>query len=220
MTRETYQRSLDALRADVIALGETVVNRFETALACLAGNGAIAQEVIDGDAKVNERYLDLESDCIDLFALQQPVAGDLRFIAASFKIITDLERIADLAVNLAEYSREDGREILPEIGLQTIGTDIIEMVEMAIDAYTKDDPETCFAIDEYDEAIDQRCAEASEAVVRSLIETDDMTDVEAVIDEVSRLLLTIRDLERVADHAVNIAARTLYMVENDDTLLY
>jgi phosphate transport system protein len=90
-------------------------------------------------------------------------------------------------------------------------------------AYADQDPEACYAIAEYDERVDELCERASEAVARDLIEREDVEDdaeVERLMRDVHRLLLTIRDLERVGDHAVNIAARTLYMVENDDDLLY
>jgi phosphate transport system protein len=83
MARVEYQDELDDLRENVVAMGETVVDRYDTALTALeTKNESIAEEVIEGDGQINERYLDLESDCIDLFALQQPVASDLRFVAS------------------------------------------------------------------------------------------------------------------------------------------
>ena len=94
MARDDYQRQLDTLRDDVLAMGEMVVSAYDDALAALESKDeTLAAEIIDGDDRINDRYLELESDCIDLFALQQPVAGDLRFVASSFKIITDLERV-------------------------------------------------------------------------------------------------------------------------------
>ncbi|MGM0717164.1 MAG: phosphate signaling complex PhoU family protein, partial [Halobacteriota archaeon] len=170
-------------------------------------------------------YLQLEQDCIDLFALQQPVAGDLRFIAASFKIITDLERVADLATNLGDYTLQASRDMYPDVDIQGIGSEVVEMVEEAMDAYAEEDSDACFDINERDDEVDALCERASSIVVRDLIETEmdsDSSDseIEIFMAEVSRLLLTIRDLERVGDHAVNIAARTLYMVENSDELIY
>jgi phosphate transport system protein len=139
--------------------------------------------------------------------------------------------VADLATNLADYSLDARQNVYPEVDVQEIGEDVAGMVGEAMDAYAAEDLDACFAIAEYDEEIDDRCTAASEVVVRDLIETeiapgepdidpDDEPDIEALMDDVSRLLLTIRDLERVGDHAVNIAARTLYMVENDDELIY
>ncbi|WP_436932227.1 phosphate signaling complex protein PhoU [Halosimplex halobium] len=226
MPREGYQEKLDALQEDVLYMSEVVLERLRMGLDALETKDEdLAWEVIDGDDEVNQLYLDLEQDCIDLLALQQPVASDLRFIAASFKIITDLERIADLATNLGEYTHEAERDLYPDVDIQEIGTLVIEMVEAAMDAYESEDPDACVAIAERDDAIDERCEAASSTIVRDLIEreVDDGTgeeEIEQLMADVSRLLLTVRDLERVGDHAVNIAARTLYMVENDDQLIY
>jgi len=224
MPREGYQERLEGLREDVLYMSEVVLERLRMGLDALqAKDEDLAWEVIEGDAEVNELYLDLEGECIDLLALQQPVAGDLRFIAASFKIITDLERIADLATNLGDYTLDAEQDVYPDVDVQEIGEDVTRMVERAMDAYADEDPEACYGIAEDDDRVDALCERASEAVARDLIEREDVDsdgEVERLMRDVHRLLLTIRDLERVGDHAVNIAARTLYMVENDDDLLY
>jgi len=226
MPREGYQAQLDGLREDVLYMSEVVLERLRMGLEALAHKDEdLAWEVIEGDDEINQLYLDLEGDCIDLLALQQPVASDLRFIAASFKIITDLERIADLATNLGDYTLEARHDVFPDVDVQSIGEAVTTMVEDAMDAYDSEDPEACIEIAERDDAIDERCEVASETVVRDLIEreVDDDTDegeIERLMEDVSRLLLTVRDLERIGDHAVNIAARTLYMVENSDELIY
>jgi phosphate transport system protein len=226
MPRESYQEKLDALRNDVLYMSEVVVDRLRLALEAMEQKDEeTAWEVIEGDDEVNELYLDLEEECIDLLALQQPVAGDLRLIASSFKITTDLERVGDLATNLAEYTLDADRDMFPEVDIQAIGATTIEMVEDAMDAYAEADVEACYDIAERDDDLDERCRQASETVMRDLIETEIDTesseaDVEALMNDVSRMLLTVRDLERVGDHAVNVAARTLYMVEKDDDLIY
>ena len=226
MPREGYQEKLDALREDVLYMSEVVLERLRMGLEALAHKDEdLAWEVIEGDDEVNQLYLDLERDCIDLLALQQPVASDLRFIAASFKIITDLERIADLATNLGDYTLEARQDVFPDVDVQTIGDKVVEMIEDAMVAFEREDPDACVALAERDDDVDAACEAASEAVVRDLIEREGATDasedeIERLMADVSRLLLTIRDLERVGDHAVNIAARTLYMVENDDALIY
>ena len=93
MPREGYQEQLDGLWEDVLYMSEVVLERLRMGLEALAHKDEeLAWEVIEGDDEINQLYLELEGDCIDLLALQQPVASDLRFIAASFKIITDLER--------------------------------------------------------------------------------------------------------------------------------
>ncbi|MGB9963741.1 phosphate signaling complex protein PhoU [Halobacterium sp. CBA1126] len=226
MPRESYQEKLDALRSDVLYMSEMVVDRLRLALEAMEQKDEeTAKRVIEGDDEVNELYLDLEEDCIDLLALQQPVAGDLRLIASSFKITTDLERIGDLATNLAEYTLDADRDMFPEVDIQAIGRTTIEMVEDAMDAYAEEDVDACYELAERDDELDEACRRASETVMRDLIETEIDTesseeDVEALMNDVSRMLLTVRDLERVGDHAVNVAARTLYMVEKDDELIY
>jgi len=226
MAREEYQEKLEALREDVLYMSEVVLERLRMGLEALAHKDEdLAWEVIEGDDEVNRMYLDLERGCIDLLALQQPVASDLRFITASFKIITDLERVADLATNLGDYTLEARRDVYPDVDVQSIGEHVVEMVEDAMAAYEREDVDACVAIADRDDEIDALCEDASEAVVRDLIEREVDADtaeaeVERLMADVSRLLLTIRDLERVGDHAVNIAARTLYMVENDDELIY
>src|SRR6056297_2191900 len=223
MARDSYQEQLEGLREDVCYMGEVVMERLRMGLDALdRKDEALAREVIEGDYEVNQMYLELEQQCIDLLALQQPVASDLRFIAASFKIITDLERIADLAVNLGEYTLDATRDLFPDVDIQEMGVVTLDMVDDAVQAYDREDIEACRELATRDDDVDDFAERASEIVVRDLIEREleDHSEVESLLQDVSRLLLTIRDLERVGDHAVNIAARTLYMVENDDELIY
>lgn len=225
MAREGYQEQLEQLREDVLYMSEVVTGRLRVGLDALEHKDSnLAEAVIEGDEEVNEMYLDLEQNCIDLLALQQPVAGDLRFVASSFKIITDLERIADLATNLGEYTLAAERDMFPEVDAQAIGDLTLVMVDEAMTAYAAEDADACYEIADRDDELDEMCEKASEIVVRDLIETEydpvREDDIENLMQDVSRLLLTIRDLERVGDHAVNIAARTLYMVENSDELIY
>jgi len=224
MPRKGYQEQLEQLRGDVLYMSEVVLERLRMGLDALEQKDeTTAWEVIEGDHEINEMYLELEQDCVDLLALQQPVAGDLRFIAATFKIITDLERIGDLATNLGDYTLEARQDVFPDVDAQEIGAETAGMIESAMDAYAGEDPMACYRIADRDEDVDAMCERASETVARELIEREDADSdekIERLMQDVHRLLLTIRDLERVGDHAVNIAARTLYMVENDDALLY
>jgi phosphate transport system protein len=224
MARKDYQQRLKELRTDVVEMSELALERLKMGMDALENKDEeLAWEVIEGDDEVNEVYLEIEQECVDLIALQQPVAGDLRLIAASFKIITDLERIADLATNLGDYTLDARRTYFSEVDVQEVGEFATSMVEDSIEAYENEDTELCYEIDERDGTLDEMCEGASERIMRNLIEGIDVeTDDEAelLLQETSRLLLTIRDLERVGDHAVNIAARTLYMLENDDELIW
>ena len=223
MARTDYQSSLEKLRGDVLYMSELVAERLRTGLDALERKDErLAREVIGGDDEINELYLDLEQQCTDLIALQQPVAGDLRFIAASFKIITDLERIANLATNLGAYAETADNDVFPSVNIQEIGETTLTMLDSAIVAYAEEDRELCYTVNDRDDDLDEECEIASGTVVRELIEGEKLgeEEIEPFMQDVSRLLLTIRDLERVGDHAVNIAARALYMIDNNDELIY
>ncbi|MFC7096734.1 phosphate signaling complex protein PhoU [Halobaculum marinum] len=223
MPREKYQERLTQLRDDVLYMSEIVAERLRMGMDALAEKDEeLAHRVIEEDAEVNQLYLELEQDCIDLLALQQPVAGDLRFVAATFKIITDLERIGDLATNLGEHTLQAERDVFSDVDVQRIGEATLDMLDDAMTAYAEENADACFAVAADDDDVDELCENASSAVMLELIEREGVTeeDVDALMADVSRLLLTIRDLERVGDHAVNIAARTLYMIENNDELIY
>jgi len=243
MARREFQARLDGLKQRVLDMGSLVRSRLDRALRALVDRDeALARSVVANDGDVNDRYLAIESECISLLALQQPVAGDLRVVTASFKIITDLERIADLATNLARYALESSGDRFPEIDLGELGALASRMVEDALEAYAIGDDEwACREVAALDDDLDARCEHASAVVVRYLLDFEFARDdggydrrndgvdgddrernaatVDRLLGDVSLLLYTIRDLERIGDHAVNVAARTLYMVESDSTLI-
>lgn len=243
MARREFQARLDGLKQRVLDMGSLVRSRLDRALRALVDRDeALARSVVANDADINDRYLAIESECISLLALQQPVAGDLRVVTASFKIITDLERIADLATNLAGYALESSGDRFPEIDLGELGALASRMVEDALEAYAIGDDEwACREVAALDDDLDARCEHASAVVVRYLLDFEFARDeggydrrndgvdgddrernaatVDRLLGDVSLLLYTIRDLERIGDHAVNVAARTLYMVESDSTLI-
>jgi len=203
-------------------MSDLVLERYRSSLRALEDKDEeLAREIIEGDAEINDLYLEIEGDCVDLLALQQPVASDLRLVAASFKIITDLERIGDLSTNLGRYTLEAERTRFSEVDVQELGAFAGSMVEDSARAYENENAGLCHDIEESDEVLDTRCEEASQRVIGRLIDgTVETGSTQELMQDATRLLLMIRDLERVGDHAVNIAARTLYMVENDDELLW
>jgi len=222
MSRTEYHEQLSWLTTEVVLLAELVVDRYSEALTAAAtGDRWLAEEVINGDSEINDRYLELEAACTDLIALQQPVASDLRLITASFKIITDLERIGDLATNLAAHTRAGRHGIHPAVDIETLGGTAGSMVEDAIGAYESTDGPACRAVAAGDNELDADCDRTTQRIIRSLlVDESNSVDRESRLTAASRGLLTVRDIERVGDHAVNIAARTLYMVDGDDELLY
>jgi len=221
MPRDSLEDRLDALQADVCTMGEAVTDRLDRAITAYEQrDAAMGRAVANGDNEINELYLDLERRCIDLLALQQPVATDLRLVVASFKILTDLERIGDLAANLGGRVEAMATDTVPSVPITDIGEMTLAQVEDALTAYETGDPDRCRAVAAADTDLDQRCGAATDDLVRALVNRPHDDDVAATLAGTKRYLLTVRDLERAGDHAVNIAARTLYTVEMDDALLY
>jgi phosphate uptake regulator, PhoU len=222
MPREEYHELLDELQAGVESMAQDSLKQLQEALDALdSDDKTLAQAVINDDECINQQYLELEGDCVDLITLQQPVASEMRFVVASFKILTDLERIGDLATNLARYSLANVSETVFDIQIKQTGETVLKQIGEAVTAYVEEDADACRVIAERDDEVDALCQTASDRVVRELVASEpDQWKIEQLLDDVSRLLLTIRDLERVGDHAVNIAARTLYMVESDPELIY
>jgi phosphate transport system protein len=213
---------MESLRDDIVRMGDIVSTRLQKIVTALeTDDRALANRIADSDSEINDLYLDLEQDCIDLLALQQPVASDLRFIAASFKIITDLERIGDLAANLATTIVSGDHDRFGDLGLSALATTAVEMLDDAMTAYAGGDADACFVVATHDDELDRQCADVTQQLIHALVsQTPGVSDPDPLLQSVTRVLVTVRDLERAGDHAVNIAARTLYMVENDDSLLY
>jgi phosphate transport system protein len=219
-----YQDELDDFKADVLDFGRTVRERLADARTAFStAEPDVAKTVIAGDEAINDRYLELEADCINFFANQALVASDLRFVAASFKILTDVERIGDLAKNVGQYTLATPADTLAEIDIAPIGEHALRLVDTALEAYEQECAATCYAVATSDAELDAHCQRASSRLVGDVLDqtapgaTDDR---ERLLDALSGVMLAIRDFERVGDHAVNIAARTLYMVANDPELIY
>ncbi|QSG11048.1 Phosphate uptake regulator [Halapricum desulfuricans] len=214
-----------SLRDDVVAFGDSVHNQLRRALSALDTlDPELARTVVDGDRLVNERYLDLERDCIEVLALHQPVASDLRTVVAAFKILTDLERIADLAANLASLVEPLMAEIRDDafaaVRLIEIGELASEMVTDALYAFGTGDADLCRTVVDRDESLNDRCQDAMDTVVRQLLDPAGTAPFATVAPDVlQRVLVLVRDLERIGDHAANVAARSYYAFEADDALL-
>ncbi|AFO56834.1 phosphate signaling complex protein PhoU [Natrinema sp. J7-2] len=238
MTREDYRQRLDRLRETVVAMGDLVREQLADGCSALfTGDQDLANDVIARDRTVNDCYLEIERECLDLLALYQPVAGDLRTVVAAFKIVTDLERVGDLATNLAEYTLDTtgSDPTLPDVDFERIAALALEQLEAAVEAFFNEEPTACRGVADRDEELDRRCEAVAERVGRRLIELRlnadgsvgnrslgtgaDRRSVGPLLADVSRTLVIVRDIERVGDHAVNVAARTLYALENDASLL-
>ncbi len=218
MARESYKQQLERLTQSVREMGLKVLEGLDLGLRALREHDRALAESLDAwDDTVDELDFAIERECIDLLALQQPVAIDLRLITSVFKIITDLERAADLAVNVGQYGIDVGVFVLvPKEELIALGEFAREMLRDAVDAFVARDIERSQEIIQRDEQMDQRCWQLRRRVLAKLLElarqAHSPQEAKEFVDDVIPVLWSIRDLERVGDHAVNIAERTIYMV--------
>ena len=223
--RVSYAEQLQNLTDNVLDMGKIVQDRYENALnAMIDHDKAEADKIGKGDDEIDDKYIKVEKLCSDLLALQQPVASDLRKITSSFKIITDLERIGDLVVNLTDYTIEtQDSHLIDEKKIKDIGQFAAGMIEKSLEAYEEGNIEKARQVALSDDDMDKMCEEAKKSLLQHLIEWEGggLEPEEAGIkgQQVTTELLAVRDLERVADHAVNISARTVYMVNTERDLI-
>lgn len=205
-------RKIEDLKKQILALGAKVEENVHVSVKALGcRDPELAIKVIDGDAEVDQAEVDLEEHCLEILALHQPVADDLRYIIAVLKINNDLERIGDLAVNIAETAiflcTQEARE--NPFQFDTMAEKTQDMLKMSLDCFVNQDVETanevCIADDEVDYH-KHRIHEQFQEMIRS---SDDN------LDSLVHLFLVSRHLERIADHATNIAEDVIYMVTGD-----
>jgi phosphate transport system protein len=170
---------------------------------------AMAEGVVSEDARVDQLELDIDERCIDLIARHQPMAGDLRFIATAMKVNAELERIADMAVDIAQRVMElvDKPLLKPLVDIPKLSEVAQKMVQEAIDAFVRRDVELAKKVVLSDSEADK---------LRNLIQDELINDYMAKDASISSravpLLLIARHLERICDHATNIAEDAVYMV--------
>ena len=205
-----FHEELEALKQTLLAMGGLVEDQIRRVMrALLERDGVLAQEVIDRDARVNAYDVEVDEKCVELLALNQPAASDLRFITTAMKIVTDLERIGDQAVNIAQRALELHQEpqLKPYVDLPRMAEMAQRMVKESLDAFVTRDTELARRVCGEDAAVDA----LKEQIFRELL-TFMMGDPRT-IPRALRLILISRFMERVADHATNIAEMVIYMVE-------
>ena len=190
------------------ALVETMINKAWRSLA--ERNDDFAQEVINDDDRVNRQEVHIEEDCLKIFALHQPVAIDLRRTATILKVNNDLERIADLAVNIAERSRKLSTTsfVLPQV-LSDMAETSRKMLSDALNALVNLDPQSALEICQVDDEVDRSHAEVANEMYQ-LMRSDSSQIAPAI-----HCLAIARYIERIADHATNIAEDVVYLVRGD-----
>ena len=206
-----FHEELEALKQTLLAMGGLVEDQIRRVMrALIERDDALAQEVIERDQQVNAYDVEVDETCVSLLALHQPAAGDLRFITTAMKIVTDLERIGDQAVNIAQRALELNREpqLKPYIDLPRMAAKSQQMVKDSLDAFVARDAGLARDVCARDSEVDA----LKEQVFRELL-TFMMGDPKTIARAL-HLILVSRFLERVADHATNIAEMVVYLVES------
>jgi phosphate transport system protein len=205
-----FHEELEALKQTLLAMGGLVEDQIRRVMrALIERDDALAQEVIERDQQVNTYDVEVDETCVSLLALHQPAAGDLRFITTAMKIVTDLERMGDQAVNIAQRVLELNHEpqLKPYIDLPRMAEKAQLMVKQSLDAFVARDTELARRVCAEDAEVDA----LKEQIFRELL-TFMMEDART-IPRAIRLILISRFLERVADHATNVAEMVIYLVD-------
>ena len=211
MTRHV-ERQIENLKDRILRVGTLVEEAISKSITALVNrDGALAQRVVANDEEIDRMEVEVEEECLKILALYQPVAADLRFVVAALKINNDLERMGDLAKNIAkrvgQMAAGTSCDLPPEI--RTMAMQAQEMVNQCLEAVVNGDPTLARRVREEDDVVDEARQRVRRHVIRGI--KADPEDVEVLL----RINSVSKHIERIADMATNIAEDVLYMVEGD-----
>lgn len=212
MTRERFSQQVMDVKHKVVRMGALVEDIIELAIASLQNQDIeAAKKVYADDDKIDEIELEIEMECMKMLALQQPLAKDLRTVATALKIITDLERMGDHAVNIAKITLEIGKEplIKPLIDIPKMAEIAQNMVKLSLDAFVREDVELAGKVAAMDEEVDNIYL----TIVEDIIEL--ISNNKGMVRQGTKLMFIGRFLERIADHTTNICERVIFMVTGE-----
>ncbi|MDO9565311.1 MAG: phosphate signaling complex protein PhoU [Candidatus Desulfaltia sp.] len=207
-----FQRELEKIKKMTLSLGAMVEERVRMATKAMELRDAnLAEKIIKSDYEIDEFEVELEEECLKILALHQPVAVDLRFIVAVIKINNDLERVADEAVNIAErvqiIAKRERLDIPFNHSLMAEKSEY--MLKKSLDALVNMDLDVAWRVCTLDDDVDNMLNEAYDVVKHAIGKHPDR------VSYLINLLLISRHLERIADHATNIAEEVIYLIEGE-----
>lgn len=212
VTREKFSHALDALNQGVLELGSMVDKALGQSIQALVNRDMdLAHQVITHDQVINQKRFDLELAALDIIAMQQPMARDLRFVMATTIIAIELERMGDYARGIAEITVRIGHTppIKPLIDIPKMATLASAMLHEALDAFTKRDAQLARAIPKRDDDVDL----LNERVYRELVAL--MSRDPDTVTRATWLLWISHNIERLADRVTNVAERVVFMVTGE-----
>lgn len=206
------QREIERLKSRILEVGALVEQAIRLAVVAVDEFDAnAAQEVLTGDAVIDEMEVLLEEECLKILSLHQPVAHDLRLIVAAMKINNDLERMGDLAVNISEralYLTTKAR-MAPPFNLSGMGTDVQSMVKKSLDSLVNEDAQLARRVTAHDDVIDNMNRDNYASAIAEMKKDSHR------IARLMHFVSVSSQLERIADLATNIAEDVIYLVEGN-----
>lgn len=208
-----FHHSLDDLKTLILAMAHAVQQAIDLAIEALEKKDAkLIERVHQLEEEINRDHIQVDEHCLKLLALQQPLAADLRLIVAIIKINTDLERMGDQAVNIALNSQEylSGKPLKPLVDLPIMFKEVKAIVQEAIDSFVQRDEKLAREVLNRDDRIDALKNKIFRSVVEALKNSPDG------MEQGLSLILIARNLERIGDHATNIAEDVIFAVSGED----
>jgi len=209
-----FNEELESLRNHMLEMGGKVERQLSNALeALLQRDSGEAELIVSRDSEVNEMEMAIDDECASILARRQPTASDLRLVVAIIKVNTDLERIGDEAAKVAKQAvrmSEDGASPSNLVEVRHIGSRVGTMLRNALDAFARLDVEMAVSVVKGDTEVDKEYGSAMRSLVTFMME--DPRDIGAILNE----MWALRSLERIGDHACNIAEHVVYLVRGLD----
>jgi phosphate transport system protein len=205
-----FDDELKSLKEKILRMGGIAEEQVQGSLrALIARDSDLARKIIENDRRVNALDVEVDEDCLRLLALQQPTARDLRFITTAMKISTELERISDLAENICERAIELNEEpqLKPYIDIPRMANWSLRMVKEALDAFVTGDASLARKVCTDDDFVDDLTHQLFRELLSFMLENPQ------TITRAIRITFIAKYLERIADHATNVAELVVYMVE-------
>jgi phosphate transport system protein len=209
-TDRHFEGELQSLQELLLRMGGLVEQQIARAIESLVERDSdLAREVIRRDREVNQLDIMVDEECLKVIALHQPAAGDLRFVTTALKVNTDLERIGDMAVNICERALELNEEpnLKPYIDIPRMAKEAAQMVHTSLDAFVRRDTDLARAVVDEDDVVDAYAHQLYRELLSYMLEEP------KTITRATRILLVSKYLERIADHATNIAEMVVFMVD-------
>jgi phosphate transport system protein len=211
MTRH-IERQIETLKERILRVGTLVEEAISKSITALINRDLVlARRVMANDDEIDRMEVEVEEECLKILALYQPVAADLRFVVAALKINNDLERMGDLAKNIAkrvsQLSAGEPCELPPEI--RTMAMQAQDMVKQCLDAVVNSDPSLARLVREEDDTVDAARQQVRRKILQGIKEQPERVESLLRVNSVSK------HIERIADMATNVAEDVIYMVEGD-----